>query len=260
MLSKKNNFDSILSFLRTKYHLPIPQTQKSVWRSGIKSELKFWDHFFQTKGALWPQGYGYRLDPNFPLQPYITGLLPNQKDLHILDVGAGPLTHLGKQYDGRSIKITAVDPLAGQYSEILKKHGIVPLVETETGDAEVLSSRFSEGTFDLAHARNCLDHSYDPAKAIDEMLFVVKEGCCVVLQHRMNEALTRNFRGLHQWNFCLSENGDFLIRSHSSEINISNKYNRFHNVESEYDSDNNWLLTKIKKGGPIHRDDSAAND
>jgi hypothetical protein len=67
------------------------------WRAGIPSETQFWDDWFRTKGLQWPTAYRNRLDPDFPLQPRPEALLPPEKDVHILDVCAGPLTYLGKK-------------------------------------------------------------------------------------------------------------------------------------------------------------------
>ena len=51
-----------------------------------------------TKGLqMGDNNYGKRFDPDLPLQPRPTDLLPPQTEVHILDVGAGPLTYLGKK-------------------------------------------------------------------------------------------------------------------------------------------------------------------
>jgi len=100
----------IVSILISKYGLPIPQSAKSKWKAGIKSEIRFWDDWFCTKGLQWPDQYRNSFDPNLPLQPRPAALLPPQTEIHILDVGAGPLTFLGKIYKGKRVTITAVDP------------------------------------------------------------------------------------------------------------------------------------------------------
>jgi len=106
--------------LGNKYGVPILLTSESMWKRGIKSELRFWDEYFRTQGLQWPDEYSKRLNSNLQLQPTPASLLPIQQEVHILDVGAGPLIYLGKTYDSRRISITAVDPLAIEYDKILQ--------------------------------------------------------------------------------------------------------------------------------------------
>src|SRR5205823_466706 len=105
----------------------------------------------------------------------------------LADVGAGPLTWLGKSWPGRTVKIAAVDPLAEHYNRLLGEFGITPPIRTERAEAERLLTALPADHFDLVHARNTLVHSYDPLTAIGQMVAVVKPGGYVVLQHRANE-------------------------------------------------------------------------
>src|SRR5688572_27191185 len=103
-----------------------------IWRRGLNSELKFWYTFFGTKG-LGSEGFERRLDRDSVLQDATVisklDLLPPQdKPLRILDVGAGPVTNLGRIYKGRRLSIVAVDCLADRYNEILEMFDIQPEV------------------------------------------------------------------------------------------------------------------------------------
>ena len=101
-LLRQGNFHVILLKLGLQFKLPQPV--KAAWKAGIKHEIDFWDRYFLTKGLQWSDTYGRRLDPNLPLQPRCTALLPlSQKEVFILDVGAGPLTYLGKKCAGKSL-------------------------------------------------------------------------------------------------------------------------------------------------------------
>ena len=162
------------------------------------------------------------------------------------DVGADPLTYIGKIYDKAKLKIIAIDPLADEYDKILSKYSLTPLIHTEKLEAEKLTQRFVENSFDLVFARNCIDHSYSPENAILEMLKVAKESCYVLLLHRPNEAEQENWRGLHQWNFS-SENGDFIISSKNYKINFSRKYSNLCKVECRYDKADDMLYTQLLK-------------
>ncbi len=248
-LFREDGFLGFVSILISKSGLPIPQTTKFKWKAGVIRETIYWDAYFCTKGLEYADIYSMRFDPDLPLQPRPTALLPPHKEIHILDVGAGPLTYLGKKCEGKNIKITAVDPLANQYERILDKYKIQPLIRTETLVAENLSKRFSSNTFDLVVARNCIDHAYDPEEAILQMIHVVKTGAYVLLEHRPNEAETMNYRGLHQWNLSLTVDGNFLISSKSKKVNMTKKYAELCIITCELVNEGygDWLITRIQK-------------
>jgi SAM-dependent methyltransferase len=175
---------------------------ETVWEGGIGEELTFWDRWFATSGGQWPDDYRLRLDPATPLQEtFVKRLDPSRRQVAILDVGAGPLTIVGKRWPDHVVAITAVDALAHEYRALYERFRVRPPVPTTYCHSEKLSERFRHDTFDLAYARNTLDHSYDPLRAIREMVHVVKPGGIVLLEHFPNEAETERYSGLHQWNF-----------------------------------------------------------
>ncbi|MBX7043785.1 MAG: class I SAM-dependent methyltransferase [Ignavibacteria bacterium] len=222
----------------------------AIWKDGMKSEVEFWDSYFSTKGLEWSEYYEMRFDPELVLQDRPAKLLPPRTDVYILDVGAGPLTFLGKKLEGRNISITAVDPLADEYDKLTEKYGVHPPVRTLKLAAEELSVMFPPSCFDLVVARNCIDHSYNPEKAILQLIRVVKQDCFVLLEHRENEAVNANYLGLHQWNFSLSPEGDFLISSKTETLNMTKKYSNICRVECEVieePDDGEWLITRIRK-------------
>jgi len=248
-LLREEGFSAVFALLRTKYKVPIPQTAKSKWKAGCKAELAFWDTWFRTKGAQWPHLYAQRLACETPLDPRVAALLPDSAKVTILDVGAGPLTCLGKTVEGKEIAITAVDALADEYDKLLKKYQIRPVVRTEKAQTEQLTRRFAPNMFDLVYARNCIDHSYQPLLAIDQMLTVVKTNGYVLMQHHPNEAEGAAYRGLHQWNFTMTDSGDCLITSRNSEVNITQKYKDVCDVTCELlpEGRKGWLVTRLRK-------------
>jgi SAM-dependent methyltransferase len=220
------------------------------WQSGIRDELSFWDAYFRTQGLQWRDSYPNRLDPDLPLQPRPAALLPDREEVNILDVGAGPLTYLGKRCPAKRLHITAIDPLAKHYDRILEKYHVSPLVRTQQLAAEEIDRVYQPGQFDLVFARNCIDHAYDPERAIAQMLQVVRSGCYVLLEHRPNEGLSQNYQGLHRWNFSLSPTGDFLIGSKRHVCNLSQKYSNTGSFSCQLitqGNDGEWLITRIRK-------------
>lgn len=222
------------------------RSHRAIWEQGVEDELEFWDAWARTRGLDWPQEFAERLDPQTPLQPHLCALLDPERSVHeLLDVGAGPLTCLGKKWGGRMLRIRAIDPLAEQYRRILDKYGIVPLVVTEKGEAEQLTVYYPADHFDLVHARNCLDHSYDPEAAIRQMLGVVKPGGSVWLEHRINEGRNVEYEGLHQWNFYASR-GEFCIASRRRTRNMTRRLAALCQVECN--ENDGWITVKLRKG------------
>jgi SAM-dependent methyltransferase len=190
--------------------------------AGLAYEQGFWDRYLRTGGDRWREDFRSRLDPNTPLADYhrrFVDEIPGD-EVRILDVGAGPLTLLGKTHPTKRLSITAVDVLAPEYDRLLARHGITPPVRTIYAAAEDLPSCFAPDSFDLVNAQNCVDHMENPLAAIEGMLTVVRPGGWVVMDHAENEAEREGYRGLHQWNFTVSD-GEFLIRGRPGVTNVT---------------------------------------
>jgi SAM-dependent methyltransferase len=174
------------------------------WARAIPYESTFWDDWLATHAFGDEEQYLARIDPNAPISDRILvdrlEAIPS-RTVRILDVGAGPLTTIGKTYPGKTLAITAIDPLAEDYDALLVRAGVTPPVRTESAHGELLLESFEHSSFDIAHAANALDHCYDPMLVIRNMLEVVKPGRYVVLLHHRNEAEAKDYLGLHQWNF-----------------------------------------------------------
>ena len=186
--------------------------KNALWREGLEEEIEFWHRWLRDHGEPWGGDYVWRMDPDTELQSRIGAYLPDGADgepLRIVDVGSGPLTILGKRWQGRRLDITTVDPLGGQYADLF----VIVDIDCQApiaGQAEQLDDVLPADTFDLAFARNCLDHGYDPLEAIRQMLRIVKPGRYVVLDHATDEGEFMGYAGPHQWNFRV-EAGRFVI-------------------------------------------------
>ena len=188
----------------------MPQVERSV---ALDGEIQFWRKWLSTKGMYWPDDFRARFDPDRPigghLAPYVDRI--DAASVSILDVGSGPLTKLGKKHPSKRLEITAVDLLADDYDRLLAELDIVPPVRTIYADAEKLVERFGHDAFDVVHGQNCIDHTSDPQRAIEEMVAVSKPGGWVVMYHAENEGEREHYNQLHQWNFTC-EAGAFIIR------------------------------------------------
>jgi ubiquinone/menaquinone biosynthesis C-methylase UbiE len=177
--------------------------KKETWKENLDSEIDFWNRWLMTKGLEWKDDYLYRMDPAAEATGFFKEVLQTvlvDENYKILDVGAGPMTILGKIFNGIKLNITAVDALADIYDK-LNWQDSRPGIITQQCETEYLSETFDENLFDLIHARNTLDHHYDVLAAFKNILYVTKKGGLVIISHTENEATNNQWNGLHQWNF-----------------------------------------------------------
>jgi SAM-dependent methyltransferase len=178
----------------------------------LRMEVAFWRRWLTTEGLNWPEDYAMRFDPDAPVQDHLARVIDRipASSVDILDVGAGPVTVLGKTHPSKRLSITATDVLAREYNRLLAEFGRTPLVETQFAASENLRESLGDGQFDIVHAQNTLDHSADPFAALEEMLALTKPGGFVVLLHEENEGHNELYHALHKWDFGC-ESGRFVI-------------------------------------------------
>jgi SAM-dependent methyltransferase len=195
-----------LSALLHRDRLPYPGKAREVWASRIHSEMNYWkDQVRRQNSEAWQADYGKRLDPEAPLQEVIARHIDRTVSVNrILDVGSGPLTSINRKCGFCEISITAVDPLADFYNDIMAQRGITPPVRPEMGWGERLTEQFGENQFDIAYSRNAVDHSYDPVKCIDEMIKVTKKNHYVIVEGNERAGSLEGWKGLHQWDFFVA--------------------------------------------------------
>lgn len=183
------------------------QAQFSLWQQGTEYEIAYWRRWLSLKGGRYPQDFANRNNPGQPVDGILNRIL-NEIDAPaptILDVGAGPITCLGKVYMGTSLSILACDPLAKHYDQLLFEAAIEPLVRTEFANLEDLSFFYEEASFDVVHCQNALDHSFDPLRGIWQMLKICRPGGRIILRHAHNEAENEKYNGFHQWNITIKD-------------------------------------------------------
>lgn len=200
---------------------------KKIWEKALPEEISFWDDFIGSRGASYDaeEEFAFRIDPNSQLQPWLADYLsaPTGSTVRILDVGAGPLTWVGKKHDGWNVEIEAIDPLAESYDKALDGNGVVPPVRTKKGNGEDIVEIFGPESFDITFARNCLDHAFDAVKAVRDMVEATKPGGIMCLWHQQDEAERMQYHGLHQWNFH-AENGELTLSSPNVKVNVNKEF------------------------------------
>jgi SAM-dependent methyltransferase len=197
---------------------------------GLKAEVTFWNEWLDSEALGNPDDYDYRLDPVAPLRGFPADLVeklstethPGNAQISILDVGAGPLTTIGKTYQGKHINLSAVDTLADEYAVLLTKRNIIPPVATIQCSGDELVKYFKTDRFHLVYAENSLDHAEDPLFIIQQMVSVCLPGGIVGLLHRHKEGDQQNYRDLHHWNFYVQQS-ELMIsgRKYTRRVNQS---------------------------------------
>jgi SAM-dependent methyltransferase len=221
-------------------------TPRQRWERELGTEVEFWDRYlgdlaatddlprYRDPESSWADDDVYRR---------VIERVEGER-VAVLDVGAGPLTAVPKRFPGRDIVITAFDPLADAYNARLDQVGIVPLVRTQASDGEHILDHVAEGSFDIAHATNCLDHAYDPALVVRSMVRALRPGGVTLLRHHRNEATKQHYLGLHQWNFD-DRDGDFVVWRPDTERNLSRELADLGSGEIWHEGDEIiWVFTR----------------
>ena len=178
-----------------------PSSHFDKWKSGLKDEIIFWWRYVATQGSDYQaQDYvrGFPLEKDFIYDGLFQGR--SRATIAILDIGAGIISEVGSRSAKWQIEHKAIDPLAPAYNWILKLYDIMPPNPVYPGHAERLKDIFGDQQFDFIHAKNCLDHMYDPMKALTNMAEALAPGGVMLLRHWRNEAEFEKYSGLHQWN------------------------------------------------------------
>lgn len=176
------------------------------WCDNTAQEIAFWDEWLKTGGLQWHDEFENRMNPVSDLQSLFHPYIHKGATNYILDVGAGPMTTINKEYGEEKICICPTDPLAHYYRALLKKYSLEPPVYTEFCYGEKLTKKFGESSFDIVYSRNALDHSYNPMQCLQEMVRCTKSGGYIIFEIIENEGKNEHWTGLHQWNLFLTNN------------------------------------------------------
>jgi len=223
-----------------------------VWEDNLENEVGFWNRYLSTSGLEWPDEFRMRLDPSSVVTDELVGghlRRLTSIEVSILDVGAGPLTIINKTFPGKPLAITATDPLADDYDRLLTEARIDPPVRTVRCEGERLLTMFEPDTFDIAFARNALDHSYEPIRVIRNMIELVKAGGFILLKHRRNEAQTVGYEGLHRWNFDNNDDNDLILWNPETRHSVRASFKHCADVDVGYDGE--WIYCALTKTASV---------
>jgi len=178
------------------------------WEKHAASEAGFWETAIAQNGQGWvrfnrniPINRNFRPFLDLPVDPAQSAQL---KFLNILVVGSGPSSDIGyADFPDAKVNLVLTDPLAPAYESLFQKHNAYPPQKIMPVAAEQLQCFFQQDMFHLVYSVNALDHSYDPAESLRQMVHVAAPCSWVVVELWENEAKTEKGWGMHQWNFYM---------------------------------------------------------
>ena len=131
-------------------------------------------------------------------------LLPHlNAGMDLLDVGCGPATITADLAErvapGRVVGLDAASGALEAARATLAERDLPAGVELTDGD--IMSLPFDDGTFDVAHAHQVLQHLSDPVGALAEMRRVTRPGGIVAVRDAVYSAMTwyPEFEGMELW-------------------------------------------------------------
>lgn len=171
------------------------------WKEGKLAEVRFWEGWLAAKGKAY--------EGSFPLNPRLVFMIGNKKRVKIANLGAGPMNLIGDSLPGVKIKVVSSDLLANKFAKLCQKLNLKPKNPVEKQDMTHLT--YKDNSFDIVYCANALDHAKDPYRALKEMVRVCKPGGYIYLRHIAHEGQRHRYRGIHQWNIDVTEEGDCII-------------------------------------------------
>lgn len=197
----------------------IPTVNADRWKSATQEELVFWRNTIENPDSKHYHNFKKRCEPNKPLNDFVEKYCSTRTNNIILDVGSGPISIVGTTHKLIDFEVIAIDPLANEYHKILLDNKVYQATTPISLAGEDISQMFQNNYFDIAYARNSIDHSLNPVKIVSNMINVVKPDGFIVMTHIHKQA-PPCCNGLHNWSFT-KKLDDFIIKTLECEINVS---------------------------------------
>ena len=136
-------------------------------------------------------------------------MIRGKKKVKIANLGAGATCIIGNTREDVKVKVVSSDLMADEYNKFCKELNIKFPTPVEKQDMAKLT--YKDKSFDIVYCSNALDHCQDPYKALLEMVRICKPGGWIYIRHVAHEGQRHRYRGLHKWNFDMTEDGDCII-------------------------------------------------
>lgn len=175
--------------------------------NAVQHEAQFWKGFVKSERFLgWIDKSRKTPELNETAAAILRVAARRRMPCPILDVGSGPVSILTGLLKAEEAVITAADPLAEEYAEMVDYAGHLLSPPCPVA-AEDLLEYFGPNAFSIVHCSNALDHVANVETALRAMCHVAQS--MVMVQGFVDEADHERFQGFHQHN--LSLDGDSLV-------------------------------------------------
>ena len=144
---------------------------------GVNEEILFWEEtLVKRPPEVSDPKYKEEAFPEYLRTLASEWRSDGNKPLRLLEIGSGPVSLLAFGMEQGLFEVTAIDPLASVYDEILSKYGISYAIKPQTGYAERLVKSFGQDSFDIVYSSNSLDNTISPKSSLRQMVQVVNPG------------------------------------------------------------------------------------
>lgn len=163
----------------------------------------------------------------------------------LLDIGAGSVLKYDSVINGKKIKYIPVDVLKDGYDYLREVYNFkVPYV-TQFAFGEHLRCFFEGGGVDFVIFDNSLDHTINPVRCLIEAFCITAIDGVLSLRHAGVESMMGNAEGLHQWDFLVTDKGEFVIADRTNFMNISELFSPYAEIETKEQYSDDYCTTVI---------------
>lgn len=197
-------------------------TASAAWNDGVGAQIAFWVAVMRNYEGFEAQHAELRarLDPQRPLNAALVPHLPARPGLRILDVASGPVASVGWRGEAGAVQVTAIDPLAMLYADVLAEQELSPPVGTVQCDPEKMDVLFGP-SFDVVYFDGGLTQCYDPMAALRASMAVVAPGGFAYVIGRAADGEFCKYYALHQWNVRVDARDALTLWRPEVEIDVA---------------------------------------
>lgn len=212
------NYQVVMNFLAKKYYA----TKPNEWRIDYKNSIEKWLHSCQREISSQLKSIEI-ISKEIPQRDERIQRLDNflKEDDIFMDIGCGATLKYTNCINGKGIRYLPIDALAPVYLYGQMKCNVTMPNRIQFAFAEHLTCFYKEDFADIINFDNSLDHCINPLRCLIECFRVLKIGGCLSLEHNAVEGKIGAGTGLHQWDFFMTENEEFVIANNENKININ---------------------------------------
>lgn len=200
----------MLAALTRLFRHPGRRAARETGAPDFASELRFWEDYVASyPRCIGDAGLRAAVFPD-AMRACLAEIRPQyRRKPSVLELGSGPFSLLASGVERGWFDLTAVDPLAQEYAELLRRYAVSHPVAPISGLGESLLSVVAPAAYDIAYSGNAIDHASHPEACVSNLARVVRPGGRLVLEGFCREGTNAGWEGLHQHDL-LPEGGNLV--------------------------------------------------